>query len=49
VERVQVVWDGASRSLRLKWSTPYNSGSQATGRLGKGSGTTPTIIGTYVR
>jgi hypothetical protein len=42
-------WDPHGRSLSLVWSTPYGEKEddqlQAPGRLGGGSGTTPTIIG----
>ena len=45
INRVQ--WSGeASQRLRLTWRSSYRtSESRGTGRLGKGSGTTPTLVG----
>jgi hypothetical protein len=42
MKRVQ--WDGAA--LNLSWSVPYQTNDvRANGRLGTGSGTTPTLVG----
>ncbi len=40
----RVQWDG--QDLSVRWSVPYQTnGKQYTGRLGVGSGTTPTLMG----
>ena len=44
---VRVNHDPASGDLRLAWSAPYNAGSEVSEiRLGQGSGSTPTLMGT---
>jgi hypothetical protein len=45
----RVDWDPTTNTFRRAWSTPYESAGLISGRLGVGSGTTPTIIGSKER